>query len=202
MKTAKSKARKTGRRRIAFYSIPPYDERTLSFSRSKAREFKDKGLTMKGWGRELMFRTFGEDEANRVYPQEKGKPLTELSEEVTTEMVKHIFSMIELKGWTTEGEVLEYVTLRFKGQNHFKQKHIKRVLPEIFDAYALVSLTVNKELKQRFQIQAKGYPKIIMLEDSLVELEKTSVSGKENGEVRINRTCVNFSRKIPRRTVS
>jgi hypothetical protein len=182
LKRAKGYARKTGRRRVAFYSIPPYDEKTLSFSRLKAQAYKDRGLTMKGWGREVIWRTFGVAEADRVYPQEIGKPLTELSEETTKEIVNIIFMLLENKGWTKESEVLEYLELYLEGHKQFIQKHFKRVLPELLDAYGLESRRLNKELKLLLKIQLKGYPMIIVKEEQLLDLEIKEIEEKENGQ--------------------
>ena len=47
---------------INFYSIPPYGYATLTYSKTKAKEYVDKGLTMKGWSREMILRALGDDE--------------------------------------------------------------------------------------------------------------------------------------------
>jgi hypothetical protein len=194
LKSAKGYARKTGRRRIAFYSIPPYDEKTLSFSRHKARAYKDRGLTMKGWGREAIWRTFGEAEADRVYPQEIGKPLTELSEEATRLIINIIFMLLENKGWTKESEVLEQLELHLTVHKQFIQKHVKRVLPELLDAYGLAKKRLNKELKQLLKIQLKGYPMIIVREEQLLDLEIEKIGEKENGQFLMDYPNSNFKK--------
>ncbi|TDL92060.1 hypothetical protein E2R55_03065 [Vibrio vulnificus] len=69
--------------------------------------------------------------------------------------------MIETYGWTTEQEVLENVTLHFKGQQTFKLKQFKICFGELLDGYDLQRIRLNKELKQELGIEGNGYGYII-----------------------------------------
>ena len=119
---------------------------------------------MKGWSRELLLRTLGEFESNRVYPQQKGVKISELSDQVTNQITHIIFDLIEEKGWTTEIEILDNLILKFKGQNQFKKKQFKRIFPELMDKYALSRVRLNNSLKHKFQINKSGYFNIIILD--------------------------------------
>ena len=88
--------------RVGFYSIPQYSENTLAFSEAKAMEFKERGFTMKGWGRELLLRTLGEKEADRVFPQSKGKEIPSFNDYISSQMELVAMREITSKGWTTE----------------------------------------------------------------------------------------------------
>jgi len=129
--------------RVGFYSIPSYDSESLSFSTTKAIEFKEKGFTMKGFSRELLLLALGEAEANRVFPQMTEKAIPQLNEEVTSKMERVALELIRQKGWTTEKEILEEVKLRFRGQQRFKETQIKRILPNMCDKYLLKRLMSN-----------------------------------------------------------
>lgn len=72
----------------------------------KAFEFKVKGFTMKGFSRELLLRSLGMEEADRVYPRLEGKTLSEFSEELCRGLEKLAHSLILEKGWTSEKEII------------------------------------------------------------------------------------------------
>jgi len=148
--------------RIGYYSIPSYTGEVLAFAESKALEYKEKGFTMRGWGRELLLRTLGEEEADRVYPQQKGKSITALNGEMASQMEQITMQLVNDKGWTTESEIIENLTLKFKGQRRYKNQQIKRILPELLEKYELKRVRLNKELKAEFGISVKGYPFIIV----------------------------------------
>ncbi|SPF49192.1 conserved hypothetical protein [Candidatus Desulfosporosinus infrequens] len=148
--------------RVGFYSIPSYDVESLAFSTTKAIEFKEKGFTMKGFSREMLLLALGEAEANRVFPQMAGKAIPQLNEEVTSKMERVALELIRQKGWTTEKEILEQIELHFRGQQKFKETQIKRILPDMYDKYLLIRVPLNNELKEKFGIACKGFPRIII----------------------------------------
>lgn len=154
-------AKKNQKYLTGYYSIPSYCERTLSFSKQKSKEFKEKGFTMKGWSREMILRALGEDEANRVFPQMKGNPLPALNNKVTQEMEEIALESIECKGWTTEKEIIEELYLEFKGNKQYKEKQIKRMITEMLEKHGLERKRLTKDLKQKLGIICKGYPFII-----------------------------------------
>lgn len=147
---------------VSFYSIPPYNLKTMQFADNKSREFKDKNFSMRGWSHEMLVRALGNEEANRVYPQLKGKKVSRLSEDVTQMLEKSILTLIECKGWTTEAEVLSTVKLFFSGQLAYKERQLKAVMPELLDKYCLTRIRLNKMLKGNFDIKVSGYPFIIV----------------------------------------
>ncbi|MFP3472724.1 hypothetical protein R0J90_21970, partial [Micrococcus sp. SIMBA_144] len=76
------------------------------FAQQKAKDFNDHGFTVKAFGREMIFRAFGEEEANRVYPQERGKGLSEASKGYATIIESVILSLLRNKEWTTGNEIV------------------------------------------------------------------------------------------------
>lgn len=115
-KRARGEAKKYNHKyRISFYSIPSYDSDTLSFSTAKAIEFKDMGFTVRGFSREMLL-SLGTDEADRVFPQMTGQSIPKLNQEITAQMELVALRLIDQKGWTTQGEILQHIGLRFKGQ--------------------------------------------------------------------------------------
>lgn len=149
---------------MGFLSIPSYDEVTLAFSALKSKEYHDRHFTIKGFSREMILGALGEAEADRVYPQMKGQEIPMLNDEVTMQMERVAMTLITSKGWAHESEILEQIKLHFRGQQHFKETQIKRMLPGMYEKYCLKQVRLNKELKDKFGITSKGYPSVIIWE--------------------------------------
>ncbi|MGD7025248.1 DNA-primase RepB domain-containing protein [Rossellomorea vietnamensis] len=146
---------------ISYYSIPVYDKKNIQFASQKAKEYKQLGFTVRDFGREMVYRTLGEEEANRVFPQEQGKQLSETSNRNASKVEEILMSLITDKGWTTEKEVINTLDETY-GRKAYNGKLVKRILPEALDKYGLKKQWLNKELKQNLQVTLEGYPKIII----------------------------------------
>jgi hypothetical protein len=150
---------------VNFYNVPSYSENTLTFSEQKSLEFKEKGFTMRGWSREMILRSLGEDEANRVFPQMKGTEISQLNDNTTYEIEQVLLKLIEENGYTTEKEVIDNSHLNFKNkyiEKEYKQTQFKKAIPEIIDKYDLKRVRVDKLLKEKYKIKGNGYPFIII----------------------------------------
>ncbi|KEO82010.1 hypothetical protein [Tumebacillus flagellatus] len=159
------KAKKNQYYRITFYSVPRYDSELLNLAEQRAKTFKEKKMTIKGFSREMLLRALGVDEADRVFPQQKGKPIREINEHVAFRLEQIILTIIDEKGWTREKEVLEQA--RIDGiRNQFKELELKRIIPEMLDKYALSKEKLNKKLKGKFGILEDGYFEVIYREYS------------------------------------
>lgn len=150
---------------VSFFEIPSYSDQSLSFGEEKAIEFKDKHLTMRGWSYEMIHRVLGEDEASRVYPQLKGKELSERSK-INTSVIEEVMNnILNEKGWVTEQQILEDIDLK----KVYKEKQMKKALGEILDKYGLVRKRLNKDLKIKLNVNIDGYPFVMYREGKLHE---------------------------------
>ncbi|MEC0106770.1 hypothetical protein P4H27_07440 [Paenibacillus taichungensis] len=149
------------------YGIPSYSYDLLCLIDEKCKKYIQNGMTSKTISYEGIFRSFGLDEANRVFPQNKDKEINELNDAVSRQFEATMLRLIKDQGYTSEKQVLEEVKLYFRGQQRYKQEQLKRCLSEIIDKYSLVLVRVNKLLKEKLGLQGNGYPKVIMLEDVL-----------------------------------
>lgn len=154
----------------SFFQIESFSEEVMTRAEGYARAFYDNHLTMEAWGWELLYRTFGEDEANRVYPQLKKKKISEYSHESASEIEKVIRNYIENVGWTTEKEVLNSVELAIPSMAH-KRRQLKKILSELLNKYELKREKLSKKLQGKLgipdQINENGalcYPVIIYKE--------------------------------------
>jgi hypothetical protein len=127
----------------------------------RAELFKNNNVTMRGWGRELLYRTFGDDITNEVYPQHKHSKTSGKSQIKTTEIHKVLNELLFQKGYATEKDIVELLRGRFGKENTIDQ--VKRSIQEILDTYDLMKIKLNKELKNQYKCtDLKGYPFIIL----------------------------------------
>lgn len=154
-------AKKHQKNIVSFFSIPPYGDRSLSFSKKKAEEYVDKGFTMKGWSREMILRAVGDEEADRVYPQMKGKQLSLVSEEITSLIEGVVMSLVNFKGWTMEQEILQSEEIKTLNKKTLTEKQFKRIIGELLDKYGLERVRLNNKLKEGLGIDVKGHPFVI-----------------------------------------
>lgn len=165
---AKAIAAKYGLKKVTgFYAFEEYGINTFNDSEEKAIRLKENNISLKGVSREWVYRTFGEDEANRVYPQykyENSKGTSEKSDIHTAEIVKCIMYCIEKKGYATERDV---VAILGKKYNYMTTEvQIKKSLQEILNTYSLCRVRANKEYKEKYNILGNGYPFIIIRDNS------------------------------------
>jgi hypothetical protein len=152
------------RYRNSVYSVPSYSYDLLSVIDLKCKRYIDNGMTLKAISYEGIYRNFGLEEANRVFPQDKNKEINELNEIVTLKLEKTILHQINSFGYTTEKQVLEEVKLYFKGQQQYKIEQLKRCLGEIIEKYCLCRKRLDKSLKERLGYKGNGYPIVIMFD--------------------------------------
>ncbi|WP_136479293.1 CHC2 zinc finger domain-containing protein [Acetivibrio thermocellus] len=147
------------------YQMPAYDNKTLEQAELNAKILQDNNFTMKGISREWVIRTFGEEVANKIYPQckkENAKGTTKASDERTIQIAKIIMQEIDKKGYCTEQQVIEQ--LKHKYGKTLTQIQLKRSLQQILESYNLKRVRANKELKEQYGIASKGYPFLILRE--------------------------------------
>jgi hypothetical protein len=143
------------------YELPIYSYDFFAELDAMCKTWIENGCTTKTVNYEGIMRTFGREGADRVFPQDKGKTIPTLNEDVVFRIHKTALELIEKYGWTTEKMVLDNITLYFKGQQSFKQKQFKICFGELLDGYDLERVRLNKELKQEMGIGGNGYGIII-----------------------------------------
>jgi hypothetical protein len=148
------------------YELPMYTYEFFRQINEMCRVWLEKGCTGRTISYEGIMRTFGREEADRVFPQDKGQEIAELNEEVVSSIQFHTLRLVQRRGWATEKEILDAVRLYFKGQQEFKTKQFKRCIAEMLDAYELEIIPSNKEIKEEMGITEEdmsrlSFPKII-----------------------------------------
>lgn len=144
----------------SYYSIPSYCFDKMQNINTKAKLYKEKNMTMTGFSRELLIRSLSENEANKVYVQQKDEKLSEASQKFAEKATKIIFQLIQAQGYCTEEQIIRQI----RGKKEEKKIKLKRCLQEILESYNLKRVKANKELKEKFGVASKGYPFLIIKE--------------------------------------
>lgn len=143
---------------VQYYCIHSFTWSNLSKCNSRVLLYKEKHCTMKGMSREMIYRSFGEEIADGIYPKRKNIELTDESEKFKNRYEKWLLKLIAEDGYTTEKKALS----KLKGYKTFNEIHAKRVLCQVLECNMLQRVRANKELKQKYSIVSKGYPFIIV----------------------------------------
>jgi hypothetical protein len=151
--------------RNSTYELPIYTYEFFCQIDEMCKIWLEKGCTSRTVSYEGIFRTFGSAEAERVFPQDKGKEIAELNEGIVSNIVLITLKLIEYKGWTTEKEVLDCLFSE-RGHYEFKKGQFKRCIGEMLDAYELELISTNKKVKEEMGItevymSKQSFPKII-----------------------------------------
>ncbi|WP_407268912.1 hypothetical protein [Radiobacillus sp. PE A8.2] len=149
------------------YEMNIYSYDFFSELEKQCEEWIRKGLTTKTMNYEGILRNYGREEADRVFPQDKGKEVSQLRNDVVSLLEGTTLTLINEKGWATEKEVLDEVTLKFKGQQVYKQDQLKRCIGDMLDKYNLQIVKTNKQVKEEYgiteeQMSVFSYPKLIV----------------------------------------
>lgn len=142
----------------SYYSIPSYCFDKMQNIKSKAKLYKEKNMTMTGFSRELLIRSLSEDEANKVYVQQKDEKLSKASQRFAEKATKIILQLIQTQGYCTEEQIIRQI----RGKKEEKKIKLKRCLQEILESYNLKRVRANKKLKEQYGIASKGYPFLIV----------------------------------------
>lgn len=152
--------------RSSTYELPLYTYDFFNEIDEMCRVWLEKGCSSRTISYEGVYRTFGESEADRVFPQDKGKEIAEINNDIVGDIHYVTLNLIEDKGWTTQKEILNNLIYYFKGQQEFKTKQLKRCIGEMLEAYNLEIVPSNKKVKEEMKITEEqlskfSFPKII-----------------------------------------
>lgn len=143
---------------VQFYELPRFDDETLAEANRMAEIYRQNSGTLQGMSREWILRTFGEAEADRVYPKQSGKALTARSVEFQHTIEAIVTKHLKRKCYITEKDILA----KMHGDSTDNKTQLKRCLQQIMNKLGLKRQRTNKVLKQQYKIKAHGYPVILI----------------------------------------
>ncbi|MCB2286905.1 hypothetical protein LGK99_07265 [Clostridium algidicarnis] len=141
---------------IQFYKIPSFTIEALQRSDIRARMWLENHCTMKGMSREMIYRTFGEEIADEVYPKRKGVIPTDKSYEFQEKLEKLIMRSVNKKGYAIESEITE----KMNGWKTMNEISVKKVLADSLNKLCLKRVRATKDIKEKLNIKVKknSYP--------------------------------------------
>ena len=166
------------RKHVSYYVVGDYGVNGLSQSEEMAKLLKANNVRAMGVSRELFIRTFGDKtegiDVDKLFPQfqyENKRGTSKRSDKLTLEISMLIVDRIERQGYTTEKEVVETMSGDYKESTIDRQ--LKKCLQEVMDTYGLERVRADKTLKEKYQIDSKGFPFIIRQMEQTAQEEQT-----------------------------
>lgn len=163
--------RKNGHNHVTFFSIPSWVYKTTQAIEAQGQKWKANNYRINAISYEVFYRTEGAEIAGKLYPQtahytdQKGqkhqKKTGRKADQRHQQIAAAVLEAIETKGFCTEQEVIS--TLGIMG-TVAADTQVKRSMTDILNTYGLRKVRASKALKQRFCIDSKGYPSIIIPE--------------------------------------
>lgn len=163
------------------YSIDSYSHDTLSIAEDKAKEWKESRMTVRGFGREMIDRGFGDEKVIEVFPRIHNKPHDVLNFEISEIIKRKIFLALKTDGYMFERDIHNngyFIRDIKKELAHFNQTtdiNVNRItkktvqtickiyIPELVNSYDFKESRLTKVLRERFNIsdKVKGSPTIL-----------------------------------------
>lgn len=148
LKKAQSISAKYGFKKLTnFYQFTEYGYNQLCLSEIIAKDLIDNHISLKGLSREYVFRTFGKELTDKVFPQyryeNEHKATTPKSDKFTMEISQFILDAIEKQGYIKEKDIKV---------NAKTELQYKKSIQEILDTYGLVKVRANLDNKALYNI--------------------------------------------------
>jgi len=171
-------------KRVNFYAIPSWILEHLSNVEIQGVKWKNNGYTVKGASYEMYYRGEGLEVAQNIYPQHKkvkekeidfetgeisevikDRTTSKISNERVDNIVKSIDIIINRKGYTTEKEIMIYLSREYMWE--ITEIQLRKMRGQL-EKLGYKRIRANKEIKDKYNIDSLGYPSIIVNIDKLM----------------------------------
>lgn len=165
-------AKRTGEKHCHtnFYQIPSWVYKRTQLIEKQGQRWKNQNYRLNGISYELFYRNESPEMALKLFPQtatyttkageQIQKNTTKRADDLTLLLSDILLHQIEKSGYTTEAAVITEAGRR-KGYK-LAEIQLKRSVNEILDTYSLEKIRANKITKEKYGIDTKGYPLIII----------------------------------------
>lgn len=136
----------------------------FSIIRDKCTALSAKGFTQKGFSKEWVERTFGKSEADRIFPQDKKRSISVVSNAITDDIHKVALTHIEADGYVVVNE-LKLEIQKLWGSKGFVDYKYSQAISELLEAYNIKKVRLTRELKDELGITglpSKASPTILI----------------------------------------
>lgn len=163
---------KGANKRVNFYSIPSWVFEHLRGVEINGEKWKQYGYTIKGTSYEMFYRAEGIEIAQKIYPQHKkvkvksadaeivrDRTTSKVSDARVKKIVNSIKQLINDKGYTTEKEVVFYLSKVFRWE--MTELQLRKMRGQL-EKFNFKRIRANKEIKEKYGVVSNGYPFIIV----------------------------------------
>ena len=153
--------KRTNGNHIGIYHIPEYTKGMLSHANSIARTLKQLGVRLKGISRPLIEDIFGKEKAKEVYPQANFEESNEENDSFCHSLEPILLKQITKQKYTTVKQLLQELIMDYDWLT-VTDRRTKKYLPGLLIKHNLIEVQSNKILKEKYNLESVGYPKIII----------------------------------------
>ncbi|NLN48880.1 MAG: hypothetical protein GX154_07345 [Clostridiales bacterium] len=165
-------------KRVNFYAIPSWVFEQVKRIEHQGKRWKEKGYTIKGTSYEMFYRGEGQETAQYLYPQHKqikyelvdtdsgeikkiikSRTTTKASDERVKDIIDSINVLLPEKGYTTEKEIIDYLSKKYRWE--LTKNQLKKIRGQL-ETIGYRRIKTNKEIKEMLGVIGKGYPFIIV----------------------------------------
>lgn len=152
--------------RSSVYEFPILKTEQLNEMENFATVWLENSLSIKTVTYEGIYRCFGKEKAERCFPQDKGKVISDIHDENVIKLHRVILEQVNERGWTTKKDIIESVKFNDGNAKLKKEDVLKIALKEVLDTYGLEFVPLNKKLKEEMNItqedmSLRSFPKIV-----------------------------------------
>ncbi|QSF43284.1 hypothetical protein [Paenibacillus tianjinensis] len=177
-KRAIQESQKNGKKRlITFYSLHSFDANYMLDIEELAKQFKQLGMTVTNFDRQMVIKTLGKEEADRVFPERKEEQLSDINERTCLLLEESLTALLNDRGWTTEERIINNTYLDIdveaeirkrdrkikdgdvitedrmqKWLYEYKKKQLKKIIGGMIIKYELAISPLSNELMESKQI--------------------------------------------------
>lgn len=160
---------------VTHYHVYKLDNETLIKANEQAKRLIENDFAITTFSKEWLTKTFGEAEANRIYPY-KQEPTIHIDDEVIEEYIKkHLEETTQAKGYIRPSELKDLVKqelLSYTNSTRIRKvikarvnKVYKSNIKELLKENGYEITWSNDEMNKKYNLIGNGYPKIIVKRD-------------------------------------
>lgn len=147
--------------RMQYYHIPMYTPELLLKAEQIARTGKARGVRLNAITKNSIRDIYGEEVAKLIYPQTEDITLSKSATCLWHSMEQVIHEQIAQKGYTCTTDIIAHLSGIATWQS-IHERRVKALLPGIMEKLSLEEKYTTKDMKEKFRLNTKGYPKIIV----------------------------------------
>ena len=185
--------KKTNMPRTQYYSIPAYHDEVLRQADTIAAQLKELGIRMNAISRDVIMEVFGQNKARDIYPQAKFNGLSKSGKTIKEKIEAILMQMIKQQGYCRIGDVVKKIQEEYDWKQ-VTDRRVKKYVPGLMTKHHLQEVYANKKIREQYNIDSPGSPKVIMKKTDGAVVPEGSKSSKNAPPVPDHKTSNGFSR--------